>query len=50
MGLISQLDPGGGTYGTINSIRATVVEMAYVKPFFDFVFCGKEDEMFSQPG
>jgi hypothetical protein len=49
MGLISQLDPGGAMYGTINGIRATVGEVAYLKAFFDFVFCKEGDEMFREP-
>lgn len=49
MGLIEQLDPGAAMYDTINGIRATVVEVAYLKGFFDFVFYGKGDGMFKHP-
>ena len=49
MGLISTLDPGGTEYGTINGIRATVVEIAYLKGFFDFVFGRGGDGMLRRP-
>ena len=49
MGLRDTLDPGRVLYGPIDGIRATVVEIAYLKAFFDFVFYGKGDAMFRHP-
>jgi hypothetical protein len=44
MGLIAELDPGGVAYGTIHGIRATVVEIAYMRGFFDLGFLGRETD------
>jgi hypothetical protein len=49
MGLRDELDPGRTIYGPIDGVRATVVEIAYLKSFFEFVFYGKGDGMFRHP-
>jgi pimeloyl-ACP methyl ester carboxylesterase len=45
-GLIDFVDPGRLMYGSIDQVRATVVEIAYLKAFFDFVLKGGKDTMF----
>jgi dienelactone hydrolase len=48
-GLIGVLDPGRLMYGSINLVRATVVEIAYLRAFFDFVLKGGKDTLFRHP-
>lgn len=45
-GLIDSLDPGRSMYGSIDQVRATVVEITYLKAFFDFVLKRGKDTMF----
>jgi dienelactone hydrolase len=49
VGILDVVDPGNAEYGTINLVRATVVEIAYLKGFFDFVLLGVKDTMFKHP-
>jgi pimeloyl-ACP methyl ester carboxylesterase len=46
VGLIDSLDPGRSMYGSIDLVRATVVEIAYLKAFFDFVLKEGKDTLF----
>lgn len=46
MGILGLVDPTGATYGTINGIRATLIEIAYLKAFFDYVFGKGKDDIF----
>lgn len=48
-GVLKTLDPEGLMYGTIDLLRAMVVEIAYLRAFFDFVLKEGEDTMFRHP-
>jgi hypothetical protein len=48
-GLLSLLDPTLVACGTIHLVRAMVVELVYLKAFFDFVLLEKENILFKRP-
>jgi hypothetical protein len=48
-GILNVLDPQGLMYGTIDLVRAMVVEITYLRAFFDFVLKEGKDTMFRNP-